>query len=138
MTLKQSPIRINLMKLSLLLILLLVSGCSIFGSSRDIPEVAPVEVVTIVKKAPVYHPPLPNEIVPVPIEWTVLNPELMQTYLDDLNEGNAPTNVWYALTTKGYENLSTIMAEVKRYLRQVLSILKYYRDLDEEVSNEDQ
>ena len=138
MTLKQSPIRINLMKLSLLLILLLVSGCSIFGSSRDIPEVAPVEVVTVVEKAPVYHPPLPNEIVPMPVEWTVLNPELMQTYLDDLNEGNAPTNVWYALTTKGYENLSTNMAEVKRYLRQVLSILKYYRDLDEEVSNEDQ
>ena len=138
MNFKQSPIRINLMKLSLLLLLLLVSGCSIFGSSRDIPEVAPVEVVTVVEKAPVYHPPLPNEIVPVPVEWTVLNPELMQTYLDDLNEGNAPTNVWYALTTKGYENLSTNMAEVKRYLRQVLSILKYYRDLDEEVSNEDQ
>tara|TARA_R100000329_G_scaffold133100_1_gene112756 strand:+ start:74 stop:490 length:417 start_codon:yes stop_codon:yes gene_type:complete len=138
MTLKQSPIRINLMKLSLLLILLLASGCSILGSSRDIPEVAPVEVVTVVEKAPVYHPPLPNEIVPVPVEWTVLNPELMQTYLDDLNEGNAPTNVWYALTTKGYENLSTNMAEVKRYLRQVLSILKYYKELDEEEPETDE
>ena len=103
-----------------------------FGSSRDIPEVAPVEVVTVVKKAPTYHPPLPNEIDPVPVEWTVLNPELMQDYLDDLNEGNAPTNVWYALTTKGYENLSTNMADVKRYLRQVLSIVKYYREADEE------
>ena len=131
MILKQSPTRTNLMKLSLLLILLLVSGCSMFGPSRDIPEVAPVEVVTVVKKAPMYHPPLPNEIDPVPVEWTVLNPELMQEYLDDLKEGNAPTNVWYALTTRGYENLSTNMAEVKRYLRQVLSILKYYKELDE-------
>tara|TARA_E500000305_G_scaffold68845_1_gene55022 strand:+ start:92 stop:508 length:417 start_codon:yes stop_codon:yes gene_type:complete len=138
MSLKQLLTRINLMKLSLLLILLLVSGCSILGSSRDIPEVKPVEVVTVVQKAPTYHPPLPNQIDPVPVEWTVLNPDLMQTYLDDLKEGNAPTNVWYGLTTKGYENLSTNMAEVKRYLRQVLSILKYYRDLDEEVSNEDQ
>jgi len=138
MTLKQSLTRINLMKLSLLLILLLVSGCSMFGSSRDIPEVAPVEVVTVVKKAPTYHPPLPNEIDPVPVEWTVLNPELMQDYLDDLNEGNAPTNVWYALTTKGYENLSTNMAEVKRYLRQVLSILKYYKELDEEEPETDE
>ena len=120
------------MKLSLLLILLLVSGCSMFGPSRDIPEVAPVEVVTVVKKAPTYHPPLPNEIDPVPVEWTVLNAELMQQYLDDLNEGNAPTNVWYALTTKGYENLSINMADVKRYLRQVLSIVKYYREADEE------
>ena len=122
----------NLIKILTFLVLLLVSGCSILGSKRDIPEVAPVEVVTVVKKAPMYHPPLPNEIDPVPVEWTVLNPELMQGYLDDLNEGNAPTNVWYALTTKGYENLSTNMAEVKRYLRQVLSILKYYKELDEE------
>ena len=103
-----------------------------FGSSRDIPEVKPVEVITVAKKAPIYHPPLPNQINPVPVEWTVLNPELMQEYLDDLNEGKAPTNAWYALTTKGYENLSTNMAEVKRYLRQVLSILKYYRELDDQ------
>ena len=122
----------NLIKILTFLILLLVSGCSILGSKRDIPEVKPVEVVTIVKKAPTYHPPLPNQIDPVPVEWTVLNPELMQEYLDDLNEGNAPTNVWYALTTKGYENLSTNMAEVKRYLRQTLNILKYYRELDKE------
>jgi len=121
-----------LIKILTFLILLLVSGCSILGSKRDIPEVKPVEVVTIVKKAPTYHPPLPNQIDPVPVEWTVLNAELMQEYLDDLNEGNAPTNVWYALTTKGYENLSTNMAEVKRYLRQTLNILKYYRELDKE------
>jgi len=95
-----------------------------------------VEVVTIVKEAPTYHPPLPNQIDPVPVEWTVLNPELMQEYLDDLNEGNAPTNVWYALTTKGYENLSTNMAEVKRYLRQAINILQYYRDLDAKQKDE--
>ena len=81
--------------------------------------------------------PLPNNIESVPVEWTVLNPELMQDYLDDLNEGNAPTNVWYALTTKGYENLSTNMAEVKRYLRQVISILKYYREIDDKEQDED-
>ena len=47
------------MKLFLLVALLLVSGCSILGSGRDIPEVKPVEVVTVVKEAPMYHPPLP-------------------------------------------------------------------------------
>ena len=125
------------MKLFLLVALLLVSGCSILGSGRDIPEVKPVEVVTVVKKAPMYHPPLPNNIESVPVEWTVLNPELMQAYLDDLSEGNAPTNVWYALTTKGYENLSINMAEVKRYLRQVISIVKYYKELDEEPSKDE-
>ena len=127
----------NLMKTLIFLFLLLISGCSILGSGRDIPEVKPVEIVTVVKKAPTYHPPLPNQIEPVPVEWTVLNPELMQEYLDDLNEGKAPTNAWYALTTKGYENLSTNMAEVKRYLRQVLSILKYYREQDTQQEAED-
>lgn len=127
----------NLMKTLIFLFLLLISGCSILGSGRDIPEVKPVEVVTVVKKAPTYHPPLPNQIEPVPVEWTVLNPELMQEYLDDLNEGKAPTNAWYALTTKGYENLSTNMAEIKRYLRQVLSILKYYREQDTQQEAED-
>ena len=125
------------MKLLLLAVLLLVSGCSILGSGRNVPDVKPVEVVTVVKKAPMYHPPLPNNIESVPVEWTVLNPELMQDYLDDLNEGNAPTNVWYALTTKGYENLSINMAEVKRYLRQVISIVKYYKELDEEPSKDE-
>ena len=108
------------------------------GSNREIPDVKSVEVVTVVKKAPMYHPPLPNQINPVPVEWTVLNPELMQEYLDDLNEGNAPTNVWYSLTTKGYENLSTNMAEVKRYIRQVLNVLKYYRELDKQESKADE
>ena len=126
------------MKTLLFLILLLASGCSMLGSNREIPDVKPVEVVTVVKKAPMYHPPLPNQINPVPVEWTVLNPELMQEYLDDLNEGNAPTNVWYSLTTKGYENLSTNMAEVKRYIRQVLNVLKYYRELDKQESKADE
>ena len=125
------------MKLLLLAVLLLVSGCSILGSGRNVPDVKPVEVVTVVKKAPMSHPPLPNNIESVPVEWTVLNPELMQAYLDDLSEGNAPTNVWYALTTKGYENLSINMAEVKRYLRQVISIVKYYKELDEEPSKDE-
>ena len=119
------------MKLILfLLLLLLASGCSLLGSKREIPEVAPVEVITVVKQAPLYHPPLPNSISSSHVEWTVLTPETMQDYLTDLEEGNAPTNAWYSLTTKGYENLSYNMAEIKRYIRQVLSIIDYYRESD--------
>ena len=119
------------MKLILfLLLLLLARGCSFLGSKREIPEVAPVEVITVVKQAPLYHPPLPNSISSSPVEWTVLTPETMQEYLTDLEEGNAPTNAWYSLTTKGYENLSYNMAEIKRYIRQVLSIIDYYRESD--------
>jgi len=119
-----------------LLPILLLSGCGLLGREPYIPETKPVEVVTVIKPAAVYHPALPNAISTLPVEWKVLTPQTMQEYLDDLNEGNAPTNAYYGLSTKGYENLSANMAEVKRYIRQVLSIVQYYKNLDEELDDE--
>jgi hypothetical protein len=112
-------------------LLILLSGCSFMGGSRFTPpEVKPVEVVTIQKPAPLYHPPLPNRITPVPVQWKILTPDTMEEYIADLKEGEAPPQAWYSLTGKGYENLSTNMAEIKRYIRQVLSIIDYYRESD--------
>jgi len=56
----------------------------------------------------------------------------MSEYLQDLNDGNAPVNAYYGVSPKGYENLSSNMAELKRYIRQVLSIIEYYKDLSED------
>ena len=124
----------------LLPILLVLSGCSLLPSQTDSPKVQAVEVVTVAKKPVRYHPPLPNAVATLPVQWTVLTPETMSEYLDDLREGNAPTNAFYGLTTKGYENLSQNMAEVTRYIRQVLSIIEYYRrvDQDQEEQNENE
>ena len=55
----------------------------------------------------------------------------MKEYVTDLENGEAPVNVWYSLTTKGYENLSQNMAEVQRYIKQALNIIDYYKSLDE-------
>jgi hypothetical protein len=99
--------------------------------------VTPVEVVTIEKPAPVYHPPKPMAIRTLPVEWTVLTPETMQEYLDDLAQGNAPTNAFYGLTTKGYENLSSNMADIIRYIRQLKSIVEYYQNLEAEDDTEE-
>jgi hypothetical protein len=110
-----------------LLPILLLSGCSALDRN---PQVAPVEVVTVTKPAPVYHPPLPSAVSALPVEWTVLTPQTMQEYLDDLSEGNAPTNAFYGLTTKGYENLSSNMADIVRYIRQLASIVDYYKNLE--------
>ena len=125
------------MKALIVLVLLLISGCSWFGDSKpSIPEVQPVEVVTVVKDAPMYHPPLPNAVTFLPVEWKILTPETMEEYLEDLEEGNAPANAWHSLTSKGYENLSGNIADIKRYIRQMLSIVKYYREFNEEQQEE--
>ena len=122
------------MNLRILLILLLVTcnGCALLGNDPYVPEVKPVEVVTITKPAAVYHPPLPNKVNTKPVEWTVLTPAIMSEYLTDLEKGEAPTNVYYGISPTGYENLSVNMSELKRYIRQVLSIVDYYQKLDKQ------
>jgi len=119
-----------------LLPILLLSGCSLFGREPYIPETRPVEVVTVTQPAAVYHPVLPNSISTQPVEWKVLTPDTMEEYLQDLKEGNAPTNAYYGLSTRGYENLSNNMAEIKRYIRQVLNIVEYYKNLHDEAPDE--
>ena len=37
---------------------------------------------------------------------------------------------YYGLSAQGYENLANSFADVKRYIRQVLNIVQYYRDND--------
>ena len=126
------------MNLKLLLILsLALSGCSMFGREY-LPDVKAVEVVNVQKKAVVYHPPLPSKVRTKPVEWKVLTPAVMDEYLDDLEKGEAPTNVNYGVSPTGYENLSLNMAEIKRYIKQVLSIVNYYKELDSDEKEEDQ
>ena len=122
------------MKLLIFSSLLCLTGCStlggLFGRAPAVPEVAPVEVVTITAPAPMYHPPLPESVSPAEIEWTVLNPSVMREYIDNYDEGNAPALAYYALTAQTYENLANNLADIRRYIRQTLNIIKYYRDND--------
>ena len=113
------------LRLSLLTISALLVGCSWNAP----PPVQPVKVVKVEVPAPVFHPVLPDKITPMDVEWRVLTPALMKEYVDDLDQGEAPVNVWYAVSTKGYENLSNNMAEIKRYIRQMLNIVEYYKNL---------
>ena len=121
-------------KIAILLSLLLISGCSIFGDRT--PEVRPVKVITVERPAPVYHPALPERIDGVPVIWKVFTPTLMRRYVDSLEAGEAPVVVYYALTVKDYENLANHMADIERYITQLLILVDYYkstidkRDLD--------
>jgi len=117
--------------IQLLTLTALLSGCSLLDSRFTPPEVRPVEIITVEKAAPVYHPPLPNQITAMPVEWKVLTPDTMEEYLNDLEKGEAPSQAFYGLTNKGYENLSNNIAEIKRYIRQLLSINEYYRNLNQ-------
>ena len=104
--------------------LLLVVGCSMMPNTKQ------VEVKTIAERPPMYHPPLPMEMQLTDVQFEVLTPETMTTYLGLIDENKAPRKPYYALTTKQYENLAMNMAEIKRYTKNILTIVKFYRDYD--------
>lgn len=115
-----------------IVMLIILTNCSMIPTSTK-----PVEVVTIAEPVPMYHPPLPLEVQMVDIDWEILTPEIMNEYLEDYENGSAPAIAYYSLTSKEYENLSMNMAEIKRYLRDTLSIVKFYRDYDKKDNPEE-
>jgi hypothetical protein len=55
----------------------------------------------------------------------------MQEYLDSLvSRETHHQELSTPLSSKEYENLSMDMAEITRYTKDVLSIIKYYREYD--------
>jgi len=122
------------MKFLLLSSLAALSGCStlgnLFSSPPEVPQVAPVEIVTITEPAPMYHPTLPEGVNPAEIEWVVLNPSVMREYIENYDEGNAPAVAYYGLTSQAYENLANNLTDIRRYIRQTLNIIQYYREND--------
>lgn len=117
--------------------IILISCLFVITNCSMMPTAKPVEVVTIAEPVPLYHPPLPLEVGLVDIDWEILTPDLMKEYLENYENGSAPAIAYYSLTSKEYENLSMNMAEIKRYLRDTLSIVKYYRDYDKEDNEEE-
>tara|TARA_R100001369_G_scaffold33902_1_gene58977 strand:- start:636 stop:965 length:330 start_codon:yes stop_codon:yes gene_type:complete len=101
----------------------------LFGKSA-VPVVAPVEIVTITVPAPMYHPPLPEGLTPSEIEWIVLNPSIMREYIENYDAGDAPAVAYYGLTSQAYESLANNLADIRRYISQLLNINRYYRDND--------
>ena len=118
-------------------IILTASFAALMTSCSMIPsQTKPVEVVTIAERMPMYHPPLPLEVQLVDVDWTVLTPQLMEEYLQRIEAGEAPRSAYYALTTKEYENLSMNMAELKRYLKDTLHIIEFYREYEDDEDEE--
>jgi len=130
------------MKKLLIIPLLLINGCStlsLFGDRPTMqPEVKPVEVVTVAERPPIYHPPLPEAINSAPIEWRILSPDVMQEYLAAVESGEEPRVAYYGLTSQGYENLSMTMGEITRYLEQILHIVGYYKEMDEDENKQEE
>lgn len=95
--------------------LLLLSACA---NDRINIQADPVEPVVI-------HPNVPDQLQLREVKWTVFNRAKLEQLLADYPNQEV---VLFALSAKGYENLSLNMAEVLRYLKEQKGVIIYYRE----------
>ena len=97
-------------KYASILLILALAGCSIFQKEHP--------VIVNPPKSEIFHPPAPAKLNLVPIQpWTVIP------------KGGTTDKTVYALNTRGYEILSLNLAELRRYIKDLQELLKYYRNL---------
>jgi len=109
----------------IMLLFVFASGCSSFGK-RDIKV---VQIEKRVEPVEVLHPPLPDPLIWERVKWKVLTLDLMRELVKRVDSGELSERdaVFFAVTPKGYENLSVNMAEIKRLIEGQKSVIIYYK-----------
>jgi hypothetical protein len=111
-----------------LITLSLLTGCSLFN--RDISVTAEVETI------PFLHPAPPNSMIMKEVEWTVLNEALLRELVNSIGEGQQIA--LFVLTAQGYENISSNMAEITRFIKDQGAIILYYKEATTEDDKDEQ
>ena len=101
---------------TILLTALFLAGC---GAKNVDIKADPVDPIVI-------HPNLPAQLSTRNVEWTVFNRAKLEKLLADFPNQEI---VFFALSAKGYENISLNMAEVIRYLKEQKNVIIYYREV---------
>lgn len=103
-------------------LIILLGGCSgtLFGDQGPAIKVEEVRV---------FHPAPPKQVQMLEVEWAVLNLERIKEIVKKSTESGDDRIVLFALTDKGYQNLSLNIQELKRYIQELQEQLKYYREV---------
>lgn len=106
----------NVKNFLLISTMFLLSGC--FGAKL-------VDVKADVVEQVVIHPSIPAQLSMRNVEWTVFNRAKIEKLLADFPDQEV---VLFALSAKGYENISLNMSEIIRYLKEQKNVIIYYRE----------
>ncbi len=105
------------MKIFLLIsTILLLSACG----SVKVKQQADVVQQTVI------HPSPPPQLSMRKVDWTVFNRAKLEKLLADYPDREI---VLFALSAKGYENLSLNVGEIIRYVKEQKNIIIYYREI---------
>ena len=116
----------NLKITTLLVLILLISSCSM-GGRRATPN--PVEIITEPIQIEIYHPPLPKAIQLERPDWFVVSENNIDDFLAKLSkiQGVEAVPTFFALSPQGYEKMSGNLQEMRRYILEQKEIIVYYK-----------
>jgi len=101
----------------LLIFVLALASCS-WQEKKEEPLVfLPAEPIII-------HPPPPNAIELKSVKFYVVSEKNLDKFLEEVK---ASDGVFYAITPSGYENMSYNIQELRRYVKELQTVLLFYR-----------
>lgn len=109
--------------LTVIILLPLISGCSIFGWK----SVDPIEVKTKAVERTKLNLADPPPLKAREIEWVIVTKENAQQVFAELEKKGVDV-VLFGLTDDGYEQLAMTMAELRNYIATQRSIIIKYKD----------
>jgi hypothetical protein len=127
---------VNVQILSIPIILLLLSGCSVLPIFKKEPAVKPVEIQTKAVERTRLNIPDPAPLVGRPMQWYVITPENSEEMWAKLKEENADL-VLFGLTDEGYEQLAISIAEIRNFIARQRAIIIKYREYYEPEKQEE-
>lgn len=72
----------------------------------------------------------PNGVTMLPVQFKVVNKDNLDSFLSELRTNQGGNNpVFFAISTRDYENMALNLADLRRYIEQQQSIIIYYRSL---------
>lgn len=108
---------------SLLLLSLIISGCSSWPKLTQIE----VQTVEVERNIPKQNRPQPITM-NTTMKWWVVTEENFKEFKEKFQKENGDPLVAYVLSVRDYETLALNMAEIKRYIEQQKEIIIYYEE----------
>jgi hypothetical protein len=126
--------------LSSLLVVGLMSGCSLM-KIEPLPTPEPViKTVTEYKTLEIFQPPLPSKIDLQDVKFFIVTEKNFEEQIVRIRKMQDGTFVLFGITPQDYENMAYNLQELRRYIRQQKEIIIYYREAtqaDEGTTSED-
>jgi hypothetical protein len=114
-------------KIFLLSLIVVLPACSWLKPAGPLP-LPPVKIITETIQLEIYQPPLPPPIQLDDVRWFVITENNLDDKISEVKRFTGTDFVVFGMTPQSYENMAYNFQENRRYILQLLEIIKYYRE----------